>query len=81
MFMALNFGALMITNQLIDFMLPEKKTLRRSWHIDKRTHNSLLHTTYNCLPIDIKNLSNIKKYLLNFLAASYTILLIDNEAS
>ena len=53
MFMALNFGVLMIINQLIDFMLPGEKTIRRIWHIDKGTHNSLLHTINNCLPIDL----------------------------
>ena len=54
MLMALNFGVSMIINQLRDFMLPAwRKTIRRIWHIDKRTHNSLLHTINNGLPIDL----------------------------
>ena len=35
------------------FYVAWRKTIRRIWYIDKRTHNSLLHTINNCLPIDL----------------------------
>ena len=35
------------------FYVAWRKTIRRTWHIDKRTHNSLLNIINNCLPIDL----------------------------
>ena len=35
------------------FYVAWRKTIRRIWHIDKRTQNSLLPTIDNCLPIDL----------------------------
>ena len=30
-----------------------RKTIRRIWRIDKRTHNLLIHAINNCLPISL----------------------------
>ena len=84
MFMALEFGVIMVINQLLNFMLhSEKKTIRRSRHFDKSTHTSLPHTINNNLPSDLLleqdvfNLSGIYLTVLmsciNFITRSHRL--------
>ena len=47
------------------FNVALRKTIRRISHIDKRTHNSLLHTINNCLLIDLLLEKRCIKFIRN----------------
>ena len=49
------------------FYVAWRKTIRRIWHIDKRTHNSLLHIINNCLPIDLLLENDVLTALMNYI--------------
>ena len=52
------------------FYVAWRKTIRRIWHIHKRTHNSLFHTINNCLPIDLLLGKRCIKFILNLFNSS-----------
>ena len=58
---------------IIRFYVVWRKTIRRIWHIDKRTHNSFLHTINNCLPIDMLLEKRCIKFILNLLNSSHEL--------
>ena len=55
------------------FYVAWRKTIRRIWHIDKRTHNSLLHTINNCLPIDLLLEKRCIKFIWNLFNSAYEL--------
>ena len=55
------------------FCVAWRKTIRRIWHIYKRTHNSLLHTINNCLPIDLLLEKRCFKFIWNLFNSAYEL--------
>ena len=55
------------------FYVAWRKIIRRIWHIDKRTHNSLLHTINNCLPIDLLLEKRCIKFIWNLFNSAYEL--------
>ncbi len=48
-----------------------RKTIRRIWKINYRTHNNLLHHINNCLPIDIQLEKRCIKYIWNLINSEH----------
>ena len=55
------------------FYVAWRKTIRRIWHIDKRTHDSLLHTINKCLPINLLLEKRCIKFIWNLFNSSYEL--------
>ena len=55
------------------FYVAWRNTIRRIWHIDKRMHNSLLHTINNCLPIDLLLEKRCIKFIWNLCNSAYEL--------
>ena len=50
-----------------------RKTIRRIWRIDKRTHNLLIHAINNCLPISLLLEKRCIKFIWNLFNSPYAI--------
>ena len=67
-------GVIMILEHAVErFHTAWRKTIRRIWRIDKRTHNLLIHAINNYLPISLLLEKKIIKFIWNLFNSRYSV--------
>ena len=55
------------------FYMARRKTIRRIWRIDKRTHNLLIRAINNCLPISLQLGKRCIKFIWNLINSPFVV--------
>ena len=72
MFMGHSYGVLM-TKFVERFYIAWRKTIKRIWRLDKRTHNVLINLINRCLPINMILEKRCIKYIWNLFNSSHEL--------